>query len=146
CPAAPRRGGADRLPRRDARGGAGRGGGRRLVLLHPKSCAGKPPDWFAHAVLHARRLSPASGAQAIVANRPAALGGRSGAVAELEELWRLGRRVDDEPLLYASQFALDRLLASVAGGREARAFVAAQVGPLVAWDEGHGSGLLGVLE
>jgi sugar diacid utilization regulator len=122
------------------------GVGGRLVLLHPGAGAGQPPDWFTHAVVHARRMSPASGAQAIVADRPAALEQLSAAVAELEELWQLGPRSDDEPLLSASQFALDRLLSSVAGGREGRAFVAAQLGPLLAWDEAHGSGLLRVLE
>jgi sugar diacid utilization regulator len=123
------------------------GVGGRLVLLHPGAVAAtEPPGWFTHTVMHARRLSPASGAQAIVAERPAALEELSVAVAELEELWRLGPRVDDEPLRCASQFALDRLLSSVAAGLEARAFVSAQLGPLVAWDDAHGSGLLRVLE
>ena len=97
-------------------------------------------------MLHVRRLSPASGAQAIVARAPAALPALSATVAELESLWRYGRRADDEPLLRAEQFALERLLSTVARGREARAFVDDLLGALIEWDADHRGDLVRVLE
>jgi len=115
----------------------------RWVLLQ---AAGGDPGWFKDAVLRARRIAPASGAQAIVARGPVELRGLSAAVAELETLWRYGARANDEPLLRADQFALDRLLATVARGREARAFVQDQVGALVEWDARHRGDLVRVLE
>jgi sugar diacid utilization regulator len=117
----------------------------RLVLLAPTGGA-EPPGWFAQLVLHARRISPAGGAQAIVAEAPAALEDLNAAVTGLEALWQLGPRADAEPLLSARRFALDRLLAAVAGGGEAQAFVAEQLGSLIAFDAGHRGGLLAVLE
>lgn len=121
--------------------------GGRWVLLQPADGDGaEPPGWFEDAVLHVRRLNPASGAQAIVARAPAALPALSATVAELESLWRYGRRSDDEPLLRAEQFALERLLTTVARGREARAFVDDLVGPLIAWDADHRGDLVRVLE
>jgi len=115
----------------------------RLVLLHP---AGEPPTWFETAVEHARRLSPAGGAQAVAAGRPAGLAKLSEAVAELEALWRLGPRRDDAPVLQAEQFALDRLLAQAVDRRAASAFVDAQLGALLAYDAEHGGDLAHVLE
>jgi hypothetical protein len=115
----------------------------RLVLLHP---AGDPPDWFERAVAHARRLSPASGAQAVVAEAPAGLTGLSEAVAALERLWQLGPRTDETPLLGAGQFALDRLLADIVDRRAGRAFIDEQLGPLLAWDAAHRGDLTHVLE
>jgi hypothetical protein len=115
----------------------------RLVLLHP---AGGGPDWFEPAVAHARELSPAGGAQAVVAEAPSPLAELSGAVARLERLWCLGPRADDAPLLGAGLFALDRLLADVVDRRAGRAFVEDQLGPLLAWDAEHHGNLVQVLE
>lgn len=117
--------------------------GGRVVLLHP---AGEAPDWFERAVVHARRLSPASGAQAVLGEAPAELPELSESVAALEALWRLGPRTEDAPLLSAGQFALDRLLAGIADRRAGRAFVDAQLGPLLAWDAEHHGDLARVLE
>ena len=118
--------------------------GDRWVLLHPADGKG-PPDWFEYAVLHARRIAPASGAQAIAARAPAELSALSATVAELESLWRYARP-GDEPVLHAERFALDRLLATVARGREARAFVHDLLGALVEWDARHRGDLVRVLE
>jgi DNA-binding PucR family transcriptional regulator len=117
--------------------------GGRLVLLHP---AGEAPDWLGRAVLHARRVAPASGAQAIVADGPAGVAELSEAVAELEALWRLGPRAQEQPLLEARRFALDRLLSDLADARVARAFVAEQLEPLIEWDRDHRGDLVRVLE
>jgi sugar diacid utilization regulator len=119
--------------------------GGRVVLLQAAE-GREPPEWFEHAVAHARRVAPAAAAQAIVARGPASLAGLSAAVAELEALWRLGARAEDEPLLRAEQFALDRLLLTVARGREARAFVQDLLGPLLEWDARHRGDLVRVLE
>ena len=119
----------------------------RWVLLQPADGDGSgPPGWFEDAVLHVRRIAPASAAQAIVARAPAPLDGLSGTVAELETLWRYATPAVDEPVLRAERFALDRLLASVARGREARAFVHDQIGALIEWDAHHRGDLVRVLE
>jgi sugar diacid utilization regulator len=119
----------------------------RWVLLQPADGNGHaPPPWFEQAVLRTRRTAPGCGAQAIVAREPAALDALSATVAELDAFWRYGARAADEPLVSAERFALDRLLAPVARGREARAFVQEQVGLLVDWDAAHRGDLLRVLE
>lgn len=116
------------------------------VLLQAADDDRAAPAWFAAAVAHVRELAPAARAQAIVTRAPVAVAELSGGVAELEALWRLGARAEDEPVLHAEQFALDRLLATVARGRDARAFVHEHLGTLVEWDAAHHSDLMHVLE
>jgi hypothetical protein len=120
--------------------------GARLVLLHPDDGGPEPPTWFEHAVRYARQLSPAGGAQAVVADSPAGVAELSTAVAELEALWRLGPRAESQPLLNAGRFALDCLLGGVADSDAGRAFVAGQLGPLLEWDRQHRGDLLYLLE
>jgi hypothetical protein len=116
---------------------------RGVVLLHPGAEA---RAWFVDVVAFARRLAPAAGAQAIAADGPVALATLSARVAELVALSRLGRVGDGPPVLDARRYALERLLAHVAGRAEARAFVGEQLGSLVAWDRSHHGDLLTVLE
>jgi sugar diacid utilization regulator len=122
----------------------------RLVLLHPDDgddARVRSTEWLRLVAEHARRRAPSSRPQAITAERAVRVGELSGAVAELDALWRLGPRpLDEQMLVPAHRFALDRLLAYTTAGAEARHFVQQQIGPLIAWDRAHHTGLLTVLE
>jgi PucR C-terminal helix-turn-helix domain len=143
--AVPRAGVVEALERETAREGALVVGlARGVVLLHPGAGA---REWFAHVVGRARALAPAATAQAVAADGPAELADLSARVSELVALSRLAGRSDEEPpVLDARRYALERLLAHVAGRAEARAFVADQLGSLIAWDRRHHGDLLTVLE
>jgi DNA-binding PucR family transcriptional regulator len=114
-----------------------------VVLLHPGNAA---RAWFAGVVACARRLAPAAGAQAVAADAPVELSGLSTRVTQLESLSRLGPRAEEQPVLSARQYALDRLLMHTVGREESRAFVLDQIGCLIAWDREHHGDLLTVLE
>ncbi|WP_196807545.1 PucR family transcriptional regulator [Candidatus Solirubrobacter pratensis] len=124
--------------------------GERIALLHPGQGAdgsARALEWFRKVAGRARRLAPIARPQVIVGERALALADLSGGVAELDALWRMGpRREDDQPLVSVRHYALDRLLARVAETDEAREFVRRQIGPLLAWDGEHQGGLLTVLE
>ena len=117
--------------------------GRGMVLLYPGT-GGRA--WFERVVACARRLAPAADVQAIAADAPIELPALSARVAELEALSRLGPRADDQPVLSARQYGLDRLLLHGVRHHEAQAFVLDQIGALLAWDGEHHSDLLAVLE
>jgi hypothetical protein len=123
---------------------------RRTVLLHPSDHAGTgicPRHWFRHVAERARRLAPSGGWQVIVGERAVGLGELSASIAELDALWALGPGSrGDQPLVTVRHYALDLLLARIAETAEARDFVHAQIGPLMAWDRRHETNLLGVLE
>jgi PucR C-terminal helix-turn-helix domain len=111
-----------------------------MVLLHPGDAA---RAWFERVVACARRLAPAAGAQAVAADAPVELRSLSAQVMELEALSRLGPRAEEQPVLSARQYALDRLLMGRVGSR---AFVLDQLGALIEWDREHRGDLLTVLE
>ena len=68
-------------------------------------------------------------------------------VADLDALWRMGPRAEnDQPLVSVRHYALDRLLARTADTPEASDFVRQQIGPLITWDRQHQGDLLTVLE
>jgi PucR C-terminal helix-turn-helix domain len=142
---APRAGVLDRLERETARDGTLIVGlARGVVLLHGGDGA---RSWFEEVVACARRLAPAAGAQAVAADAPVELDGLSARVAELLALSRLDGRVEDgPPVLDARRYALERLLAHAVGRAESHAFVAEQLGTLMAWDRKHHGDLLTVLE
>jgi sugar diacid utilization regulator len=117
--------------------------GRGMVLLFPGTGASA---WFERVVACARRLAPAAGVQAIAADAAVELPAVSARVAELEALSRLGPRAEDQPVLSARQFGLDRLLLHEVRDHEAQAFVLEQLGALLAWDGEHHGDLLTVLE
>ena len=123
----------------------------RMVLLHPagdRDDRGRILQWLEHIVGRARRIAPSSRPQAIAAEGSVGLGELSARVGELEGLWQLGPRAEEEkkPVLSARDFALDRLLQRSADAREARDLVECQLGPLIAWDHAHRTDLLTVLE
>ena len=122
----------------------------RTVLLHPSDGprAGRGAwDWFGEVAGRARRLAPSARPQVIVGERPLGVAELSGGVAELDALWRVGPRGDDDqPLVSVRHYALDLLLARTADTTEADVFVRQQIGPLIAWDRRHGTDLLRVLE
>jgi hypothetical protein len=83
--------------------------GQRITLaMVERSTAASA--WFERVVACARRLAPSAGVQAIAADAPVELPALSARVAELEALSRLGPRADDQPVLSARQYGLDRLL------------------------------------
>lgn len=119
-----------------------------LVLLHP---AGRGRDecaaaWFEEVATLVRATSPASSAHAIAAEHPAGLDALAVRASQLAHLSRFGIRCERRALSWASEYALDDLLASQIDPAAASRFVEAQVGPLIAWDREHGTNLLGVLE
>ena len=122
----------------------------RLVLLHPDEgddARARSGEWLRRVAEHARLCAPSSRPQAIAAERAVRVEELGGAFAELDALWRLGPRpLDEQPLVLAGRFALDRLLAHTAAGAEAPDFVQQQIGPLIAWDREHHGDLLTVLE
>ena len=117
--------------------------GRGMVLLYPGADASA---WFERVVACARRLAPAAGVQAIAIDAPVDLPALGARVAELEALSRLGPRAEDQPVLSARQYGLDRLLLHGVRRNEAQAFVLEQIGALLAWDGEHHGDLLTVLE
>ena len=121
--------------------------GHVILLLPATASAAAPGAWFEDVVREARTLAPASRAQAIVGEGPAALGTLSVHVAELEDFLRFGARADEDRLVAAAgQFALDRLLWDNVDARAAAAFVEARLGTLIAWDRRHGTSLVTLLE
>ena len=117
--------------------------GRGMVLLYPGADASA---WFERVVACARRLAPAAGVQAIAVDAAVDLPALGARVAELEALSRLGPRAEDQPVLSARQYGLDRLLLHGVRRNEAQAFVLDQIGALLAWDGEHHGDLLTVLE
>jgi hypothetical protein len=120
----------------------------RMVLLYPGDAGREEAGgWLAEIVAQARTLAPASRARAIAKDRAVTLPGIGAAVEDLETLRRFGSRgADERPLLWARQFGLERLLRDQVGGAGARRFVEEQIGPLIAWDREHRTGLVAVLE
>jgi sugar diacid utilization regulator len=122
----------------------------RTVLLHPgdgPDHSSGAPDWFGEVAARARRLSPSARPQVIVGECALGLAELSAGVAELESLWRMGPRGDDDnPLLFVRHYALDLLLSRTADSAEAGEFVRQQIGPLIAWDRQHQTDFLTVLE
>src|SRR5215218_8905984 len=123
----------------------------RTVLLHPRrdggAGGGAAMDWFRRVSASAQRLAPTAQPQVIVSERELALGQLSVGVAELDALWALGPRAeDDQPLVSVRHYALDRFLARTAATTEASEFVRQQIGPLIDWDRQHRGDLLTVLE
>jgi len=120
----------------------------RMVLLYP-GAAGRDEagGWLADIVALARALAPASRARMIAKDAPVALPGLAAAVEELETFRRFGAGAGDErSLLWSRQFGLEKLLREHVGAGGARRYVDDQLGPLLAWDRDHRSGLLAVLE
>jgi sugar diacid utilization regulator len=118
----------------------------RTVLLHPRD-GGNALDWFRRVAAGARRLAPGSRPQVIVGERELGLAELGTGVGELEALWEMGPRAeDDQPLVSVRHYALDRFLARTADSPEATEFVRQQIGPLIAWDRQHHGDLLTVLE
>jgi hypothetical protein len=123
----------------------------RTVLLHPTDGArgggGAALDWFRRVAAGAQRLAPGARPQVIVGERQLGLAELSAGVTELDALWEMGPRAeDDEPLVSVRHYALDRFLARMADAPEATEFVRHQIGPLIVWDRQHHSDLLTVLE
>jgi DNA-binding PucR family transcriptional regulator len=93
------------------------------------------------------RLAPTSQPQVVVGECELGLGQLSAGVAELDALWALGPRAeDDQPLVSVRHYALDRFLARMADTSEASEFVRQQIGPLIDWDRRRRGDLLTVLE
>jgi DNA-binding PucR family transcriptional regulator len=124
--------------------------GGRMVLLHPGADRvdhSRFVQWLGQRVARAQSMAPSSRPQAIAGDGPVAVGELSAHVVALDALWQLGPRADEEqPVLSARDFALDRLLQSTADTREAGDFVDEQLGRLIAWDREHHTDLLKVLE
>jgi sugar diacid utilization regulator len=122
----------------------------RTVLLHPAGAArggGAAVEWFRRVATGAQRLAPGSRPQVIVGERALGLAELSAGVAELDALWEIGPRAeDDQPLVSVRHYALDRFLSRMADMPEANEFVRQQIGPLIVWDRQHHSDLLTVLE
>jgi DNA-binding PucR family transcriptional regulator len=122
----------------------------RTVLLHPSDAARagtEALDWFRQVAGRAQRLAPTARPQVIVGERQLMLTELSAGFAELDALWRMGPRAeDDRPLVSVRHYALDRLLVRTADIPEASEFVRQQIGPLIAWDRRHQTDLLNVLE
>jgi PucR C-terminal helix-turn-helix domain len=122
----------------------------RTVLLHPNDGANggsRALEWFREVARRARRLAPTARPQVIMGEHELGLGELSAGVAELDELWEMGPRAeDDQPLVSVRHYALDRLLARTAGTSEASKFVRQWIGPLIAFDREHQADLLVVLE
>jgi sugar diacid utilization regulator len=118
----------------------------RTVLLHPRD-GGDALDWFRRVATCAQRLAPGARPQVIAGERELGLAELSAGVAELDSLWEMGPRAeDDQPLVSVRHYALDRFLARMADTPEAAEFVRQQIGPLIAWDRRHHGDLLTVLE
>jgi sugar diacid utilization regulator len=120
----------------------------RMLLLYPGGAArDEAGSWLGDVVALARALAPASRARVIAKDAAVSLTGLGAAMEELETFRRFGTRAGDErSLLWSRQFGLERLLREHVGAAGARRFVDDQLGPLVAWDREHRSGLLTVLE
>jgi sugar diacid utilization regulator len=122
----------------------------RTVLLHPRSDGrggGAALDWFRRVARGAQRLAPTARPQVIVGERELGLAELSGGVAELDALWAIGPRAeDDQPIVSVRHYALDRFLTRMAETPEASEFVRQQIGPLIDWDRQHHGDLLTVLE
>jgi sugar diacid utilization regulator len=122
----------------------------RTILLHPgdgNEGGTRALEWFRTVAERARRLAPTARPQVIVGERALPLGDLSAGVAELDALWQMGPRAEDEqPLVSVRHYALDRLLARTVDSTAACDFVRQQIGPLIAWDREHQGDLLTVLE
>jgi hypothetical protein len=121
----------------------------RTVLLHPRSDGAggaAAMGWFREVTGSALRLAPTALPQVIVGERELGLGQLSAGVAELDALWALGPRAEDQPLVSVRHYALDRFLARTADTPDASEFVRQQIGPLIDWDRKHRGDLLTVLE
>jgi hypothetical protein len=119
----------------------------RPVLLHPGGDGRGAAAWLARVVRVVRASAPASGAQAIMAERPADLASLRCHVADLTGLCDLGPRASDDPLVVpAGRYAVDRLLRRTVSGIDARRFVGDRLGPLMRWDREHRTDLTRVLE
>lgn len=140
----------DREARADASGALSVIMAGRAVLLHP----GDPPatgtealHWFGEVAARAERLAPNARPQVIAGERAIELADLGAGVADLDALWRMGPRAENNrPLVSVRHYALDRLLARTADTPEASDFVRQQIGPLIAWDRQHQGDLLTVLE
>jgi sugar diacid utilization regulator len=125
--------------------------GTAVALLHPHRGSGdeatRAHAWFEAVVTGARRLAPASGAQAVAAAAPAPLallGGRLRGLADLSELQSDAGR--ERPVVNEREMPLQRLLRDHLDRAGAAAFLDELLGRLDAWDREHRSGLLQVLE
>jgi hypothetical protein len=122
----------------------------RTILLHPgdgNQGGTRALEWFRTVAGRARRLAPTARPQVIVGERVLPLGDLRAGVAELDALWRMGPRTEDEqPVVSVRHYALDRLLARIADTTEAGDFVRQQIGPLITWDCEHHGDLLTVVE
>jgi sugar diacid utilization regulator len=119
-----------------------------IVLLYPgHDTAPEATAWLEQLVARARRLLPSSRAQALTTEAAVPLDELNGQVAQLLRLCAIGPRADPaQPVAWARQFALDRLLWEHLATPDARSFVEGRLGALISWDRAHASDLLGVLE
>jgi len=122
----------------------------RTILLYPCDAARGATaalGWFRHVAGGVRRLAPTARPQVIVGERQLGLRELSAGVVELDALWQMGPRAeDDQPLVSMRHYALDRFLNRTADTAEATEFVGRQIGSLIAWDRQHQADLLTVLE
>jgi hypothetical protein len=119
----------------------------RPVLLHPGDDARAAAEWLALVVRTLRAAAPSSGAQAVMAERPAELAALSSHVADLTGVCELGpRAADDRLVVPAGRYAVDRLLRRTVASIDARRFVRERLGPLMRWDREHRTDLTRVLE
>lgn len=119
-----------------------------ITLLHPEGAdAADALAWFERVVARIRALAPTSRAHAIAADEAVAVPGLGARVADLVSLCRFEPRADTAQLVvWARQYALDRLLRDTLAAPEARTFVEDRLGALIVWDREHRSDLLRVLE
>jgi PucR C-terminal helix-turn-helix domain len=119
----------------------------RPVLLHPGDDGRAAAAWFTRIVRMVRAAAPSSGAQAIMAERPAELASLTSQVADLTGLCDLRPRAPDDRLVVpAGRYAVDRLLRRTVSGIDARRFVRDRLGPVIRWDREHRTDLTRVLE
>lgn len=124
---------------------------RGVALLYPHRAVGearaRTHAWLEAIVACARRLAPASGAQAVVSAAPAPLslvGARLRGLADLGELQSLAMR--DRAVISERDMPLQRLLRDHLDRSAATAYLEGVLAPLIAWDREHQGGLLEVLE
>ncbi len=119
-----------------------------IVLLYPGGeAASEAIAWLEQLVARVRNLMPSSRPQAIAAEEAVALGELSAQVTRLLRLCGFEPRAKPtQPVVWARQYALDRLLWDNVATPEARDFVEDRLGALIAWDREHRSDLLRVLE
>jgi DNA-binding PucR family transcriptional regulator len=96
-------------------------------------------------VAYARRRSGAR-VHALAGHGAVAPAELPAAVEDLVELSRARDAAGDAPVVRAERPGLERLLSQGLDGHAAAAFVAAELGPVIAWDARHHDDLLAVLE